>query len=432
MIGLEKESLAAFRTSLEDRALMIAVSQAAASAVTRHLNSDALGMNPFSAPRLDEQHLLNSEHQQELVRYATSGQDERSSNALPAEILDFEGYGVTEEQFQLQPTIPWYGLWAVLNEWKDISDLASVKEQHAYSVLDRPYKFLQAADKRSVDQDTRGATAAVRKQVPVLLDFNEGRGYIENSNKKTIYLITEFLKQLGIQILPVAWTYSQSNWPAEVLNKLYEGTHFQSDFVRRADEATRFKAKEIEKLEDKELESIVANYFSMTQLPSELWAGISGPARIRLHQASQPISVRAPTSATTLLHMTSDAALLSGSLTFQERITFITKKGEERTFRKDALSVDVNDQINLTEVGAAMLRGFDIPAFKKDIQREIRQTKQVPSIEQFWFSWLHEMSSGVRTIEASFREILNLDGEERAGILPMQTSLNEEVLELTR
>ena len=431
MIGLEKESLAAFRTSLEDRALMIAVSQVAASAITRHSQFGCPGMNPFSAPRLDEQHVLNPEHQQELVRYATSAQDERSSNALPAEILDFEGYGVTEQQFQLQPTIPWYGLWAVLNEWKDISDLASVKEQHSYSVLDRPYKFLQAADKRSVDQDTRGATAAVRKQVPVLLDFNEGRGYIENSNKKTIYLITEFLKQLGIQILPVAWTYSQSNWPAEILNKLYEGTHFQSDFVRRADEATRFKAKEIEKLEDKELESIVANYFSMTQLPSELWAGISGPARIRLHQASQPISVKAPTSATTLLHMTSDAALLSGSLTFQERITFITKKGEERTFRKDALSVDVNDQINLTEVGAAMLRGFDIPAFKKDIQREIRQTKQVPSIEQFWFSWLHEMSSGVRTIEASFREILNLDGEERAGILPMQTSLNEEVLELT-
>jgi hypothetical protein len=82
-------------------------------------------------------------------------------------------------------------------------------------------------------------------------------------------------------------------------------------------------------------------------------------------------------------------------------------------------------------VGAAMLRGFDIPAFKKDIQREIRQTKQAPSIEQFWSNWLHEMSGAVRTMEASFREILDFNGDEKAGILPMGTPLNDEVLELS-
>jgi hypothetical protein len=430
IMGLAKESLEAFRTSLEDGALMVMVSQMAASAITRHFNSDALGINPFSAPRLDEQHVLGSDHQQELARYATAGQEERSESTLAAEILDAEGYGVTEQQFQLQSEVPWYGLWAVSNQWKDVSDLASVKEQQSYAVLDRPYKFLQAVDKRSVDQDTRGVTASVRKQVPVFLDFNEGRVYIESSNKKTIHEITEILKKLGAEVVPVAWTYSQPSWPAEVLNKLQNGTQYESDFVRRADEATRFKANEIEKLEDKELESIVANYFSMTQLPSELWVGISTPAKIRLHQTSQPISVKAPTSATTLLNMTSDAHLLSGSITFQERITFI-KKGEERTFRKDVLSVDLNDQINLTDVGAAMLRSFDLPAFKKDIQREIRQTKQVPSIEQFWSSWLHEMSSAVRTIEASFREILDLNGDEKAGILPMGVPSTDEVLELS-
>jgi hypothetical protein len=431
IIGLAKESLEAFRTSLEDGALMVTVSQMAASAITRHFNSDALGINPFSAPRLDEQHVLGAEHQQALARYATTGHEERSESTLAVEILDAEGYGVTEQQFQLQSEVPWYGLWAVSNQWKDISDLASIKEQQSYAVLDRPYKFLQAVDKRAVDQDTRGITAAVRKQVPVLLDFNEGRVYIENSNKKLIHAITEVLKKLGVEIVPVAWTYSQPNWPAEILNKLHNGTQYEADFVRRADEATRFKANEIEKLEDKELESIVANYFSMTQLPSDLWIGISAPAQIRLHQTSTPISANAPASATTLLSVTSDAHLLSGSITFQERITFNSKKGEERTFRKDVLSVDLNDQINLTDVGAAMLRGFDIPAFKKDIQREIRQTKQVPSIEQFWSNWLHEMSGAVRTMEASFREILDFNGDEKAGILPMGTPLNDEVLELS-
>src|SRR5665213_791221 len=127
IMGLDKESLEAFRTSLEDRAVMAAASQMAASAITRHFNSDALGINPFSAPRLDEQHELGLDHQQELARYATAGQEERSESALAAEILDAEGYGVTEQQFQVQAEIPWYGFWAVSNQWKDVTDIASVK-----------------------------------------------------------------------------------------------------------------------------------------------------------------------------------------------------------------------------------------------------------------------------------------------------------------
>ena len=259
----------------------------------------------------------------------------------------------------------------------------------------------------------------------MLLDFNEGRVYIESSNKKLIYTIVVRLQQLGAGIVPVAWTYSQPNWTAEVINRLYEGTQYQADFVRRADEATRFKAKEIEKLDDRELEAIVTNYFSMTQLGSELWVGISGPAQVRLHDTSPPIGVKAPTTATTLLNMTNDAQALSGAVTFQERVSFTGKDGGERTFRKDLLCVDVNDRINLTDVGAAMLRGFDLPAFRKDIQREIRQTHQVPSIREFWRNWLHELSNGVRTMEAAFREVLDIEGNQEAGILPVKSSVLE-------
>jgi hypothetical protein len=430
VVGLAKESLEAFRTILADRTLMVASSQMAASAITRHLNADALGINPFRAPRLDEEHTVGLEHQQELAQYATSKQEARADHILPAEILDCEGYGFSVEQFELHPSMPWYGLWAVSNEWKDVSDLASIKEHRSYVLMERPYKFLQATDKKSVDQETLGVTAAVRKQVPVLLDFNDGRVYIENTNKQVIEVIIERLKQLGAEIIPVAWTYSPSTWPAAILNKLYEGTQHQSDFQKRADEATRFKANEIEKLDDKELESIVANYFSMTHLPSDLWIGISGPAQIRLQDASPPIGVKAPTSATTLLNMTNDAKVISGAITFQERVSTTSKKGGDLTFRKDLLCMDVNDKINLTDVGAAMMRGFDIPAFRKDIQREIRQTKQVPSIEQFWSGWLHEMSNAVRTIEATFRELLDVDGNQEAGILPRRAPTTEELLEV--
>ncbi len=429
IVGLAKESLEAFRTSLEDRSIMAAASQIGASAITRHLNLDTLGINPFSAPRLDEEHPLALHHQEELARYAMSEPEDRAQHVLSAEVLGCQGYGFTLERFQLHDTMPWYGLWAVSNEWKDVSDLASIKEQRSYSLLERPYKFLPAVDKSSVDKETLGVTAAVRKQIPVLLDFNEGRVYIENNNKKVIYAITTQLTKLGAGIFPVAWTYNRANWTASVMGGLYEATQYQGDFQKRADEATRFKASEIEKLEDRELESVVANYFSMTELPGELWAGISGPAQIRLHDTSPPIGVKAPTSATTLLNMTNDATVISGAVTFQERVTFIGKNGGEVTFRKDLLCIDVNDRINLTDVGAAMLRGFDIPAFRKDIQREIRHTKQVPSIQQFWGSWLHELSNAVRTIESAFRELLHIDGNQEAGILPVKVSTTEDVLE---
>ena len=430
ILGLAKESLEAFKTSLEDRNLMVASSQMAATAITRQFSSDALGINPFNSPRLDEQHPLGFEHQEDLARFATLETEARSGCTLPAEILDCEGYGCAVEQFQLHPTMPWYGLWAVSNEWKDVSDLSSIKEQRSYVLLERPYKFLQATDKKSVDQETLGVDAAVRKQVPVLLDFNEGRVYIENSNKKVIYSIIVQLKQLGAEILPVAWTYSLPNWHSEILNKLYESTQYAGDFLKRADEATRFNANEIEKLEDREVESIVSSFFSMTQLPSELWVGISGPAHVCLHDTSPPIGVKAPTTATTLLHMTNDAKVISGALTFQERVSTTSKDGAERTFRRDLFCLEVNDRINLTDVGAAMLRGFDLPTLRKDIQREIKKTKQVPSIEQFWGGWLHELSNAVRTIEAAFRELLDLDGNQEAGILPMRTSEKEEAPEL--
>jgi hypothetical protein len=164
-------------------------------------------------------------------------------------------------------------------------------------------------------------------------------------------------------------------------------------------------------------------------LPSDFWLGISGPAQVRLHDASPPIGVKAPSSATTLLNMTNDAKIISGAITFQERVQTTTKKGGELTFRKDLLCMDVNDKINLTDVGAAMMRGFDLPAFRKDILREIKQTKQVPPLEQFWGSWLHEMSNAVRTLETTFRELLDVDGNQEAGILPRRTPTTEELLE---
>ncbi|MGJ5814364.1 hypothetical protein [Paludibaculum fermentans] len=420
ILGLAKESLEVFRTNLENQLLMAASSQMAASAIARLYGADALGFNPFSAPRLDEEQELNEEQQAELAKFAITEREEGSEETLPEEILADKGYAVSAERFQLHPTMPWFGMWAVANDWKKASDLPSVKEQRSYVLLERPYRFLQATDKKTVDQETLGVTTIVRKQVPVLLDFNEGRVYIESTNKLLIYRIIVRLNLLAAQTIPVAWTFGTPNWTEVILNRLYEKTGYEDDFVKRAEEAKRFTAKEIEKLEDRALEAIVANYFSMTELPGGLWAGISGPAMIRLHATAPAIGVKAPTSATTLLRMTSDTGIVSGVLTFQECIPVLNKEGVERIIRRDLVRVQLNDKINLTDVGAAMLRGFDLSTHKKDVQREIKQTKQVPSIPQFWGNWLHQLGNAVRTIEGAFREVLDVDGDQEGGIVPMQ------------
>ncbi len=430
IVGLAKESLEALRTSLEHHALMVACSQVAASAIVRQFGSDALGINPYDGPRLDEEPAINAELQAELAQYAIKEQEEDASSSIPAGIVDCGGYGFTAGRFQLHPMLPWYGMWFVSNEWQKTSDLASIKEQRSYVLLERPYRFLQSTDKKTIDHDTLGATTLVRKHVPVLLDFNEGRIYIENTNKKLIYMILVRLRLLGAEVIPVAWSFGQPNWIEDILNRLYDRTQHGDEFVKRAEEAKRFKPNEIEKLEDRELEAIVSSYFSMTQLPGDLWAGISGPAQIRLHDTAPAISVRPATSATTLLHMTSHAQLVTGALTFQERVSVTTKDGTESTFRKDLLRITLNDRINLTEVGAAMLRGFDLPMLRKDIQYEIRKTKQVPALKEFWGNWLHELNNAVRTIEGAFREILDLDGTQQAGVVPVQGSAIEASEEL--
>lgn len=422
ILGLVKESLEAFKVNLADAGRMADASQLAAAAVARLYGSDAIGLNPFNAPRLDEEQGLDLDQQTELAGHATAEQVDGAAVALSAEILDGPGYGRGVESFQLHPELPWFGLWAVSNEWKKASDLPSMKEQNSYVTLERPYKFLQPTDKRTVDEKTGDATAVARSQVPVLLDFQGGRIYVESTNKKQIHALIVSLSRLGVETIPVAWNYPASRWTEAILNRLHEGTQFRDEFDKRAEEAKRFKENEIEKLEDRDMEAIVSKFFSMTELPSGIWAGISGPARIRLHDAAPPVGVRNPGSATTLLAMTSETGIVTGCLTLQECITVTTKSGAERNIRRDIARFDLNDRVNLTDIGAAMLRGFDMAAHKKEVLREIRETRQVPAIAQFWSAWLHQLSNAVRTIEESFREVLELGADQQAGIVPMQIS----------
>jgi len=427
VVGLVKESLESFQLTLQNPAKMAACSQLAAAAIGRLYGADSLGFNPFSDPRLDEEQELTLEQKTELSQFSLAEQEEGSKQALPAEILEGTGYGRGAERFQVNPGFPWFGFWAVSNEWKKTADLPSIKEQKSYIALERPYRFLQSIDRKTVDQETENATAMIRKQVPVLVDFNEGRIYIESTDKKLIYAIIVRLSQMGAEIIPVAWSYGAHNWTEKILNRLYDKTSYGDEFVKRAEELKRFRENEIEKLEDREMEAIVSKYFSMTELATGLWIGISGPAKIRLHETTPALGIKGPASATTLLHVSQESEIVEGVLNFQEVATVTMKDGSERRIRRDVVRVSLNDRINLSDVGAAMLRGFDLTTHKKDVQRAIKQTRQVPTIPQFWSGWLHQLSLAVRMMESAFREILELDAEQPGGIIAMQIQEKVEV-----
>jgi hypothetical protein len=64
---------------------------------------------------------------------------------------------------------------------------SSLREpDRTYKLLERLDSFPESTDKKTVEDVTFGITASIRKQIPVLLDFNEGRFYIENTDKKLI------------------------------------------------------------------------------------------------------------------------------------------------------------------------------------------------------------------------------------------------------
>ncbi len=127
-----------------------------------------------------------------------------------------------------------------------------------------------------------------------------------------------------------------------------------------------------------------------------------------------------PNTAAPALPFTNGANVLSGALTFQEVLSGPPRKGAEYSFRKDLFCVDVNDKINI-----------NLSSFRKDVMREIRHTGEVPTIDQFWANWLHEMSNALRAIEGTFRNILEIDGDQPAGTAPMPVPTKETMQEIT-
>ncbi len=411
VLGLDIQSLPAFEATLNDARKMLSYSQLAADAVVRQMDTTAIGINPYCRPRLDEDCEMSSEERQALADFKAVKHEDPEGSEIDPMVLEFDkGFRYGVGSFQIAPGQPIFGLWFVYNEFKDVGDRNSLREDLSYCATQKPYKFLAPAEKKTVEADAKTLSATVRKQFPVILDFTEGRIYVEQTSKSMILLLKDFLELLGVETYSVAWKFDGSDWIRSFFARIYEDSRYKEEFARRAQDTTRFGPDEIEKLEDLETEKIVSTYFAMTELESESWVGLASPAHIRLFPTSSAVVAPTSPTATLLLGTGEQAQIYSASIAFQERRLLVNKKGEERILRNTIFSLDVGDGINELDAGAALLRGFDLPGFKKGIQREIRKSKEVPPIDRFWFEWLSGTKNAIHSFAAAVRDTLQVEG----------------------
>jgi hypothetical protein len=121
--------------------------------------------------------------------------------------------------------------------------------------------------------------------------------------------------------------------------------------------------------------------------------------------------------------MSSDAEVASASVVFQELVIKNTKEGE-KTIRKDIFTIDINDNVNLGEAGAAMLRGFDLPQFKRGVKVAIKAKGRL-TIKDFWYMWLDGIHTSILEFVDNVTSTLEID--KKYGLVVPDYTVNDEV-----
>jgi hypothetical protein len=391
-----------------DPALAFAASQYRAMHVTKFEHTVSIGINPFASPRKDE-------------NYDYEAPTEEGFD--PATRTDCYGVG---DEFKLGDGK--LGFWFCINDYEDVTDPKSKQEAHAYELANKPFKFLNKDEKKQVEGAVTASAVSSRVQFPVLIDITAERVYALTTKPEYIGFLRTLLCSFGnedeIEIVNLAWQFGDFNWPSKFLNAVRGDNKFESQMASRAEDLRRFRPDEVEKLEDKLMERIVSNYFALAELETGQWAGLSTPAKIRLFKASEPSSEASVSTAFTLLNLTQESEVVSAAVTFQHLDSKFNKKGEEKQYRTDLLTIDINDNVNLSDAGCAALRGFDLPQFKKEMKVHAKSRGSL-EIRDYWCEWLIAMKNGVNIFIDNVNETLKLE-PGNFGLLPYEAEEPEE------
>jgi hypothetical protein len=390
VFGVTPESVKNFRKALDGIGdeTETDILQALALQKTKKESVPTQGINPFEHPRLDEPN-DGIDHPLTSVDFALD-RNYQTGDGSP------------------KPAPTQFGMWVVFNDYEDVTDPASKKEAIAYKTAGRPFKFLNKDEKQQVESAVKAGAVVSRKQVPVLIDFPDGRAYAATTNKDEILAIQDVLDTLGADCFALAWQFGSFDWPSKFLSHIAENTKFSEEMRERAEELAKSKDGEVPKLNDKVMESIVSTFFALAPLDTGLWGGLTSPTRIRIFDM-EPIGVSQPSAAFILLDEKDlNSSVAAASVIFQNIDSRINKKTDEEVqVRINVLAMDVNDNLNNLDAGAGLLKGFDLPQFKKEIKTAVKAG--TVTIADYWRMWLVAMREGVYTFTDNVAETLQLD-----------------------
>lgn len=320
------------------------------------------------------------------------------------------------------------GFWLCTNGQKDVTHSVSKKEQIAYDEMDKPFKFLNKDEKKAVETAVTSSAVVERKQFPVLVDFVNERVYVEATSVEDVEAAQFILQKLGGETFAMAWQFGGYDWVTKFLNIVNEKTKFVGEMTDRAEELQRFRKDEIEKLDDKMTESIVSNFYALSELDTSRWCGLTTPARIRLYKPADAIGTAGVSLTFSLLRLSEDSEVAASAVVFQSLDSKLNKKtGEEKKIRKDLFTIDLNDNINQLDAGAALLKGFDLPGFKKNIKTTAKAQTSPLEISDYWKLWFESMQWAVAEFVDNVTETLGLD-KKKFGLLPFVEETKRETV----
>jgi hypothetical protein len=410
IFGIRDTSLAKFAATLDDPAKLYGLSQFVASAKTKFEGGPSFGINPFAEPRKDENVILSANQ----LPFAPGSDPE----AIKME--DFlTAFGPTAADYSLGDNQ--FAFWVVLNDFEDVTDPKSKQEAQAYKDAGKPFKFLSKDEKKLIEANVAASACASRTQFPVLVDFNSQTVFVASSNVDQVGVVRSLIEALGGEPFSLAWQFDGLDWPKRFLKAVNEGMmdSYHKAMAERAEELSRFRPEEVEKLDDKMMESVVTSFFALSELPTGMWAGLRTPARIKLFKSGDPAAAGNPSVAFSLLKEFTDGEIAAASVVFQSLDSKFTKNDEERWYRTDLFAVDINDNVNLTDAGAAMLRGFDLPRFKKEMKQHAKNQNDALQIKDYWKDWLSAMKTAAYTLVDNVTETLEID-KEKYGLKPYE------------
>jgi hypothetical protein len=408
VIGLDPDSLDGFRAGLDTDLRLLRSSQLmAAAAIRLHASAAAWGVNPYGSPRLDEE-FEKSFPFGDLVSLLKDIEEERTTTLDMGPLREFLP---SERSTSLGNNA--YGFWMVVNDPKDVTDPVSKKEALSYRLIGRPFRFLAKKEKDDIEQQVDASAVRSRRQFPVIADFQHGHLYAESTSKDDLIALRDVLDGLGAKTSSLYWHFGSENWVSEFLNTVYKGNRYPSEMRSRAEELSRFRPEEVEKLPDKEMEKVVAAYFAFTPMENGLVSALGCPSQVRIHRVSDPVGVATSSVAFSLLGLTNDSELAGASLTVLEPVSKRVK-GVDKVTNRPQLSVDIIPGINNFDAGAALLKGLELPKFKRHVKAALKAQGGL-EVKDFWAIWLTDMHDAVLTLSDSITSILGTLGPNVPG-----------------